>query len=123
MMNRCHNPRDDGYPRYGARGIAVCEWWRIFANFLGDMGERPEGKTIDRIDNGRGYEQGNCRWATPKEQAANKSHGSLKKTHCPQGHPYSPENTFINNKGFRRCYACSQARWNERYRRKKRQDL
>ena len=56
---------------YGGRGIRVCEEWAKFANFLRDMGERPEGHTIDRIDPARGYEPGNCRWATAAQQRAN----------------------------------------------------
>lgn len=52
--------------------VKVCKRWQRFENFLADMGERPEGKTIDRIDGARGYEPGNCRWATPKEQVANR---------------------------------------------------
>src|SRR4051812_49110442 len=58
MIRRCANPRNDSYPRYGAIGITVCERWRNFENFLADMGERPPGKSIDRIDNARGYEPG-----------------------------------------------------------------
>lgn len=72
MVQRCHNPAKDVYVRYGAKGISVTKPWRDdFAAFLNDMGERPLGRTIDRIDNRFGYFMANCRWATPKEQRAN----------------------------------------------------
>lgn len=72
MVQRCNRPSFDAYPWYGGRGIRVCERWLVFANFLTDMGERPDGKTLDRIDRDGDYELSNCRWATPKEQAANR---------------------------------------------------
>ena len=72
MLNRCNNPNNDWYHRYGGRGIKVCQSWHDFENFLMDMGERPEGMTIDRINNDGDYEKSNCKWSTPLEQANNK---------------------------------------------------
>lgn len=72
MTGRCTNPNLREWPHYGGRGITVCSQWRNFEGFLRDMGERPLGTSLDRIDNERSYEPGNCRWATPKEQSRNK---------------------------------------------------
>lgn len=79
MRRRCNDPKRKDYPRYGGRGITVCDRWDNFASFLTDMGEKPEGMTLDRIDNDGNYEPGNCRWATPKEQAKNRRGPSISK--------------------------------------------
>jgi hypothetical protein len=72
MINRCTNPNARRWSDYGGRGISVCDRWHVYENFFADMGERPKGLSLDRIDNDGNYEPGNCKWSTPKEQAANR---------------------------------------------------
>jgi len=72
MKKRCLNHSNPRFKDYGGRGIKVCDRWMKFANFLSDMGERPKGLTLERMDNDGNYEPGNCRWATYFDQQHNK---------------------------------------------------
>lgn len=72
IKHRCYNPKATVYKYYGERGIKLCDRWLKFENFLTDMGEKPEGLSIERKDNNLGYFKNNCKWATQKEQANNK---------------------------------------------------
>ncbi len=76
IVQRCTNPNSSAYQHYGGRGIGVCERWLVFENFqadiLGELGPRPEGRSIDRIDNDGNYEPGNVRWGTHEQQARNR---------------------------------------------------
>lgn len=81
MKQRCTNEKSPDYHRYGARGISICERWvNSFENFLSDMGERPEGLTLDRIDVNGNYEPTNCKWSTLSEQNKNQRRYLLEKS-------------------------------------------
>lgn len=72
MWDRCELRAHKSWPSYGGRGISVCPTWRVYENFRADMGERPAGAQLDRVDNSRGYSPDNCRWATPKQNCNNR---------------------------------------------------
>lgn len=77
MKARCTNKSSNRYYRYGARGITYDPRWNSFQAFLADMGERPAGKTLDRIDNDKAYCKVNCKWSTATEQRRNRSDSKL----------------------------------------------
>lgn len=93
MLARVRAKSGRRFEDYGARGITVCERWLLFENFLADMGTRPPGTSIDRINNDGNYEPGNCRWATASEQLANQRR-SRKYTNV---HPELEESHDNNN--------------------------
>lgn len=72
MKQRCHYVKHIEYHRYGAKGIRVCDEWHGFESFYKDMGDPPDGMTLDRIDGNKDYCKDNCRWATTKEQSRNR---------------------------------------------------
>lgn len=77
MLDRCQNPRNPKYIQYGGRGVYVCKRWKVFDNFYADMGDRPDGLSLNRIDNDGPYAPWNCEWATSTVQGRNKTNNRL----------------------------------------------
>lgn len=110
MHQRCRDPNHVAYHHYGGRGIAVCDRWKTYANFLADIGRRPSSKfTLERINNDEGYSPENCTWATWKQQVHNRRLPP-RSPYCAQGHLWTPETTFTTSQGWRRCRTCLRER-------------
>lgn len=105
MIRRCTKPEDANYKYYGGRGIRVAKVWReSFAAFFAELGPRPEGTQIERIDNDLGYRPGNCKWASPVEQRRNQT----KRMVCARGHLLSDDNVYLRPGTRHRC--CRECR-------------
>ena len=109
MKKRCDNPAQKDYHNYGGKGITYAPHWKDFVNFLEDMGERPEGLTLDRKDSRGNYTKENCRWATRKEQAQNKGRYANSPFGVTGVYPFS-----CVTKGKQYNYICAMDKHNKR---------
>lgn len=118
MLKRCEDPNFGPFGYYGARGISVCEEWHDIRRFIAYveqvLGPRPDGYSLDRINNDGNYEPGNIRWATASEQIRNQR-PRAPRTHCRRGHLFTPETTFQRPNGSRTCRTCLNTRRRELY--------
>lgn len=96
MHERCRNPNQEGYKHWGGRGISVCDRWQSFENFLADMGERPAGYSIERIDNDGNYEPSNCKWIPRNEQMQNQRRPSGARKATSPAKPRSRRTTRVS---------------------------
>ena len=102
MRQRCSNKNRPDYEHYGGRGITVCEEWNSFQKFSDDMGPRPEGYTLERVDNDGNYEPDNCIWATRADQVLNRR-TTTEKEFCYRGH----KRTVRGRNGYLYCNECA----------------
>jgi len=96
MMARCYRPHHPSFKHYGGRGIKVCKRWHSYENFVADMGEPPKNRSLDRVNNNRGYSKSNCKWATQREQCWNSRRTKLTKY---KGHVL-PKREWARKLGF-----------------------
>lgn len=111
MMERCYKPYAKQYKDWGGRGITVCERWHKLENFVADMGQPPEGMTIERIDVDGNYEPSNCKWATRLEQAHNRRPRNPEGI-CSKGHKFADQ---LDYRGRRICETCYRVRARAKY--------
>jgi hypothetical protein len=115
MRSRCFNPNLTSYKYYGGRGIIICDRWLDFTVFCADMGPRPKGWTIERMDNSRGYEPGNCCWASPATQSRNRRFnvtatiGGVTKTRAEWCRDYGISESTVRNRVLRSGWPLERA--------------